>query len=394
MKKQSFLFSASVIVPIILMTTAWCLQWALGEFRMDLMRFPVNVAVAAQFVVVVAAAAVFLKKNKAIVWLSKSGAAISATAFFTLHVMLMALIPQTGQTGLHNIAGCWSFVFSLAYWMTALSFAIVKRMSVFSIRNIFFVLQHLGLLIAVLAGALGQADKQQAYLRAWRNELVWYAETNGNMLELPFAVKLTDFRVNYHAPQLALVNQLGEVHTGGNNVIEAVPGKQFSLGKFTFRVDDAMSRCHISGDSLMDHTGLPGSVAAALVTVTTEEGTESQIVVTPGNYMVRPGFIMISPDSVLMMMPPEPESFVSVFDLYAKSDLSVRRVLIEVNSPVKAEGWTIYQHGYDSAMGNDSQYSDLMIVKDPWLPVVYFGIFMLMLGALGLFFYKPQTKNP
>ena len=54
----------------------------------------------------------------------------------------------------------------------------------------------------------------------------------------------------------------------------------------------------------------------------------------------------------------------------------------EVNKPVEVDGWKIYQYGYDTQMGAMSQYSILELISDPWLPLVYTGIYMMLDGAL------------
>lgn len=63
------------------------------------------------------------------------------------------------------------------------------------------------------------------------------------------------------------------------------------------------------------------------------------------------------------------------------SSLSVDGNLLNtsVNHPCRYKGYRIYQSGYDSAAG---QYSVLKIVRDPWIPVVAIGAFVLLLGAL------------
>ena len=55
---------------------------------------------------------------------------------------------------------------------------------------------------------------------------------------------------------------------------------------------------------------------------------------------------------------------------------------VEVNKPVEVDGWKIYQYGYDTQMGAMSQYSILELISDPWLPLVYTGIYMMLAGAL------------
>lgn len=50
-----------------------------------------------------------------------------------------------------------------------------------------------------------------------------------------------------------------------------------------------------------------------------------------------------------------------------------------VNHPCLYRGWLIYQSDYDH---DTMQYSVLRIVRDPWLPVIFLGMAMLVLGAV------------
>ena len=66
---------------------------------------------------------------------------------------------------------------------------------------------------------------------------------------------------------------------------------------------------------------------------------------------------------------------------------SSHTTIVEVNNPVEANGWKIYQYGYDTQMGAMSQTSILELVNDPWLPLVYSGIYMMLAGVLLLLIY-------
>ncbi len=59
-----------------------------------------------------------------------------------------------------------------------------------------------------------------------------------------------------------------------------------------------------------------------------------------------------------------------------------RPFVVEVNRPLRHRGWAVYQAGYDRAAGPESGYSVFQMVRDPWLPVVYAGIFLLAVGAV------------
>ena len=64
------------------------------------------------------------------------------------------------------------------------------------------------------------------------------------------------------------------------------------------------------------------------------------------------------------------------------------RCTVEVNKPAEVSGWKIYQYGYDTQMGAMSRISILELVSDPWLPVVYTGIYMMLAGAVCMFLLR------
>jgi len=86
----------------------------------------------------------------------------------------------------------------------------------------------------------------------------------------------------------------------------------------------------------------------------------------------------------LVLLQPEPRKFRSVVEIEDGRGKKTEKI-IEVNSPSEFGGWKIYQLGYDTAMGRWSNLSTLQLVRDPWLPVVYTGIFLMMAGAAFLF---------
>lgn len=66
---------------------------------------------------------------------------------------------------------------------------------------------------------------------------------------------------------------------------------------------------------------------------------------------------------------------------------------IEVNKPFKVNGWKIYQLSYNEQMGKWSNVSVFELVRDPWLSVVYVGIYLLIIGAIGMFLTASKKKE-
>lgn len=44
-------------------------------------------------------------------------------------------------------------------------------------------------------------------------------------------------------------------------------------------------------------------------------------------------------------------------------------------------------------MGKWSAYSVFELVSDPWLPVVYIGIYLLLVGAVGIFLIASSKRK-
>ena len=63
-----------------------------------------------------------------------------------------------------------------------------------------------------------------------------------------------------------------------------------------------------------------------------------------------------------------------------------------MNKPLSIAGWKIYQLSYDETKGKWSRMSVFELVRDPWLPIVYTGILMMIAGAIGLFLSAPVKR--
>ncbi len=87
-----------------------------------------------------------------------------------------------------------------------------------------------------------------------------------------------------------------------------------------------------------------------------------------------------------------PKRFASDVVVTGKSGKETSAV-IEVNKPLKVDGWKMYQYGYDEEAGTESKISVLELVRDPWLPFVYLGIFMMLVGAFLMIFTGFNRKE-
>jgi cytochrome c biogenesis protein ResB len=110
-----------------------------------------------------------------------------------------------------------------------------------------------------------------------------------------------------------------------------------------------------------------------------------------GSFAFLPEVLKINEDHTRVMLPAEAKKYSSDLNFVGKNGQEVNTT-IEVNKPFHMDGWSIYQLGYDTEMGRWSELSVLQLVRDPWLPVVYLGIFLMMAGA-GFLFITGKPKN-
>ena len=87
-----------------------------------------------------------------------------------------------------------------------------------------------------------------------------------------------------------------------------------------------------------------------------------------------------------------PKRFASEIQILTKTKKNIETT-VDVNKPYEVDGWKIYQYGYDTQMGAQSQISILELVSDPWLPLVYTGIYMMLAGAMCMFIFGKGVKR-
>jgi cytochrome c biogenesis protein ResB len=112
--------------------------------------------------------------------------------------------------------------------------------------------------------------------------------------------------------------------------------------------------------------------------------------ISAGSFRYRPKYLILNRNDILALTEPEPKKYSSLVEV--RYNGTIENHDIEVNKPHKVMGWKIYQMGYDTRMGKWSELSVLEVVKDPWLPVVYIGFFMLIAGAIYLFWIGRDVK--
>ena len=277
--KEGFLIGGGLIFAGLM------LQLSVGPVLWDAFAWPANGLVLSSFFVMLTAMVYLRKKVYAFQWMTTYQAAIPAMVYAVVLTIIMGVTrQQVNGTWLNNMLSFWPFVLIYVYLTVILGLTIHRRF-----RRIFrgqgsmkhdipFLLNHLGLFIALTTATLGSADIQRVKMITAIGEPEWRAmEQSGAIKEMEIAIELKKF--------------IMETYDNG-----------------------------------------------------------------------------------------APKRFASEIQILTKSGKNIETI-VEVNKPYEVDGWKIYQYGYDTQMGAQSQISILELVSDPWLPWVYTGFYMMLAGA-------------
>ena len=262
------------------------LELSVGPVVWEAFAWPVNGIVLAGFLALIATVFLLRKRVYAFRFIGTYQAAIPTLMYAVLLTIIMGLTRQTENgTWLNNMLVFWPFVLIYVYMAVILGVTILRRLN-----NITFLLNHLGLFIAMTTATLGNADMQRLKMITMVGEPEWRAMAqNGAIREMPLTIEL----------------------------------KQFIMETY----DDG-----------------------------------------------------------------SPKRYASEIQIQTKSGKMIETT-VDVNKPVEVDGWKIYQYGYDTKMGAMSQISILELVSDPWLPLVYTGIYMMLAGAVCMFLKGKKVKK-
>lgn len=369
-------------------------------------------------------------------------AAIPAIAAAAILTLIMGVTKQVAEgkrpmdpVGLTKMLSFWPFI--LVYvWMTAIVGEVtINQIARFSWRRFPTLVSHVGLFLILTCGTLGSADMLRVKMYCETGQPEWRGlDAFNNVHQLPVAIQLEKFTIDEYPPKLMLIDKTGRplpqdkpenllVDNGMKSgqlldckidilkrIDNAVP---VMLSKMIGKMPEGMM-----GNIRMDSLGqarnkdgyiasdASGSACALLVRVTrgvnANGSSDSNLIkgqkqvvtgwITSGSYLFPYQALRLKDGRMLAMPNREPRRFASLVNIYTQSGQNIQTE-IEVNKPFTIEGWKIYQLSYNEQMGKWSNLSVFELVTDPWLPVVYIGIFMLLIGAVGMFLTASRKKE-
>jgi hypothetical protein len=343
-----------------------------------------------------------LRQKPSVKWLSSIPAAVSAISFFAFVVLLLGFIPQHNQsapgiikiTGLNSIRDGWLLTISGLYLLVCLGLVILRRIRPLNRRNIGFLLNHAGLWIVVFAASLGSSDLVRVNIQLTEGQEYQNKGLNqdGKEISLPFRLKLLDFTIDEYPPKLGIGNtETGElIDQSGVQLFMIEENKEYLFNNWLILVDSILTDAYPM-DGTFKSENSAGAAPAAWVRVKNNKNQESEGWISCGSYAFKPVFLPLDENHVLFMNQPEPEKYSSriIFSETDKDDT----INIEVNNPYHIMGYSLYQLSYDENYGKWSAISVIEAVKDPWLPAVYLGIFMMLAGSVYLFWKGNEIRK-
>ena len=293
MMKEGFLIGGGLIFAGLM------LELCVGPVVWEAFAWPANGVVFAGFLALIAVMFLLRKKVYAFRFIGTYQAAIPALIYAVVLTIIMGLTRQeVNGKWLSNMLSFWPFVLIYVYIAAILGVIILKRLNQIVNRqssnrkwhDFPFLLNHLGLFLALTTATLGNADMQRVKMITAIGEPEWRALAPGGAIkEMPLAIELKKF-----------------------------------------------------------------------IMETYDDGS--------------------------------PKRFASEIQILTESGKNIETT-VDVNKPYEVDGWKIYQYGYDTQMGAESQISILELVCDPWLPLVYTGIYMMLAGAVCMFVVGREVKG-
>ncbi len=347
------------------------------------------------FITTIAFLHIFYRDMAIVRWLSTIPAATSSICLVTILTIIMGVFQQDnpdaggipGKLGLTHVKNSWAFLMAQIYILTSLGLVTLRRSATLKRKNTGFILNHAGLWIVIAAASLGTGDLRRLRMNLYTGDPVWYAyDNNSNVHELPFALELINFDIEEYPPQLAIIDS----HTGSLSDPDQRPLPYIEAGKTTTMLDWSINIEEFipmaiteNGDYFFSEaTGAPPYAKITAINKSTRESHQGWI--SCGSFMFDAEFLWLDGRNLLVMTLPEPRRYQSHVMALTMNE-EPRELFIAVNKPPKVKGWRIYQLSYNQSMGKWSDLSVLELVRDPWLPLVYFGFIMLFAGAVHIF---------
>ena len=401
--KEGFVTGAGLIL------VGLALQYSVGPIDWSAFAVPINAICLVLYLAFLALIYALRHRVRLFSFFFTTEAAVPTLVYAALLTVAMGLTRQVAPheraidpIGLTRMLSFWPFVLIYGRLTGIVGLIAIRQILHFRLRELPSLLSHLGVFIAIVAATLGSADMERVKLTASMDMPEWRATHEQGFLELPLAIQLEKFTIDEYPPKLLIINSKTGKSIPAKNPEIVLVDKHFREGKLLkwrirVRQNLPLAAPVVTSDTVRYvGWGSSGAVTALLVEAQPMEGDRAvgkPLVgwVTCGSYLFPFQELKLTKDLSLVMARREPERYASRIHVYTRSQKNIVAT-VEVNKPVSIDGWRIYQLSYDESMGRWSETSTFELVKDPWLPAVYVGIYLLLAGAVLTFIFSQKRR--
>ncbi len=405
--KQHWIHKTNIIFCFGLLLISAILQFFLGAINWNILAWPVNIYATGAFLLSLIAMHLLRKRIYLFSWLATPQAAVSALLMTLLMTVAMGLIRQTPANepssdsfGFSRMVQFWPFVLAYFWLTTSLGLTILKHGFPTNWRTLGFQLNHFGLFIALVSATAGNADIQRLKMVTSIGVQESQSVDNRQFIhELPFAVELLEFKIDEYPPKLMIVsNSPAKVLPEGNPQHLLLESNIHNGELLDWEIDivknipNAIPEINNDTVTFKENQTRGATFASYLKAKNHKTGAMREGWVSHGSFLYPPITLQLDQNHNIVMPPPESRHFLSRIKIYTEHGDTIEGN-VEVNRPFEFKGWKIYQLSYDESKGRWSELSILELVRDPWLPVVYTGILMMIIGAISLIFKNRNDFN-
>lgn len=363
--------------------------------------WPFNLIGLILFGVLIFVVGVLFRERPFVKWFGGIPMGLSLIFCLALLSLIGGVVPQdvmppgsfAASLRLNGMFSSWPFAFVTVLFLFNLGLTLVWKTIPFRPANLQFMLFHGGFWLALACGLAGATQLQRLAVPIYegRESNKAYNREQKELVTLPFSIYLKDFQIDQYVPQYGLYDPKQDrlVETKSKLLPEVRTGVKAEWpGVGSVAVLDYLH------DALPGDDGVPVAVerekGVPFAKVRIEAGGKvAERWISSGGPEVRPQFVPMG-EYVLVMLEGAPKAFRSEVTMIA-DDGERKAATLEVNKPVDFKGWKLYQASYDEQAGRWSTLSLVEVIRDPWLPAVYVGFFMIMAGNV-LFFWKGLKK--
>ena len=395
-------------ISIGMMVTGLLLQFNMGAVEWSLLSWPANFVVLVAFVLGAIMLYAVRSKVYALKFLATMYCAVPALVITSALTIIMGLTRQVadGQPaadwlGITRMLSFWPFVLLYVYVAVILSQVTIMQLFHFKWRKLPSLVSHLGLLITLLTATLGSADMQRMRMMVNKETPEWRVidPSTGTMKELNIAIQLKEFTIDEYPPKLMFYDEVrGTMLPEGNPEVFLIDNA-FKVGElqgWQIEVDEVLDEAQpvMNADSTSYvEWHQSGAVTALHVKATMPDGSRCVSGwITSGSYMFPYQLLPVTQHQSIVMAEREPQRYLSRVEIVTESGKHEEADIL-VNQPYSIGGWKIYQLNYDTTRGKWSEISVLELVRDPWLPYVYVGIYLMIAGAVLLLFTAQKSRE-